>query len=374
MKKIGVLTSSRADYGIYYPLLYDLRDHPEFDLKIIAFGTHLSPYHGFTVNQIEEDGFKVEFKINSLLLNDDENSLATGAALTALKFSDFWNINRDEFDLVFCLGDRFEMFGAVSSGIPYGVNFAHIHAGETTLGAIDNVYRHAITLASRMYFTSTEMYRKRVKAIIGSDKGIVLSGALALDNIGKVVLYTPVQFKDIYKIDLNTPAILMTVHPETVSPKNNYKHLNVLEEFIKYVITKAQIVITMPNADTMGSLFRELYQKLENQYPDRIKIIENFGTKGYFTCLKHCKMVVGNSSSGIIEAASFGKYVINIGDRQKGRFTGDNVKHVPFNIEKMKKAFGDFWQSDQYDGLNPYYHGGATKKILFELKKYFNFT
>ncbi|MCC5943282.1 MAG: UDP-N-acetylglucosamine 2-epimerase (hydrolyzing) [Balneolaceae bacterium] len=374
MKNIGVLTSSRADYGIYYPLLCELRDHPEFELKIIAFGTHLSPYHGFTVNQIEDDGFRVEYKINSLLLNDDENSLATGAALTALKFSDFWNINRDEFDIVFCLGDRFEMFGAVSSGIPYGVNFAHIHAGETTLGAIDNVYRHAITLASNMYFTSTEMYSKRVKAITGSDKGIVLSGALALDNIEKVNLYTPDQFKDTYNIDLNTPVILMTVHPETVLPENNYKHLEVLEKFIEYGINQARIVITMPNADTMGSLYRELYQKLENQYPKRIKIIENFGTKGYFTCLKHCKMVVGNSSSGIIEAASFGKYVINIGDRQKGRFTEANVKHVPFKLEEIKKAFGDIWQSDHYDGFNPYYHGGAANKILIELKKYFNIT
>ncbi len=372
MKKIAILTSSRADYGIYYPLLCALQEHPGFTPEIIAFGSHLSPYHGFTIKEIEANGFEVKHIINSLLLNDDENSVATATALTALKFSEFWKDHSDVYDLVFCLGDRYEMFGAVTAGIPFGILFAHIHSGETTLGAIDNIYRHAITLSSEMFFTSTKKYSDRVKELVGSDDGIVLCGALALDNLEIIDLYTISQFKEIWNINLGIPTVLMTIHPETVSSEKNRMHAQVLGQFLEYAVSRAQIVITMPNADTLGSVYRLLFKKIEDNFPSKIKLIENFGTRSYFSCLQHSKMVVGNSSSGIIEAASFGKYVLNIGDRQKGRTAGENVMNSPYDADKLQKAFDLLWQSENFKGTNPYYHGGAVKKIIRKLENYFN--
>src|SRR5690606_5753673 len=144
--RVAVLTSSRADFGIYLPLLNRLKEDPFFQLEIIAFGTHLSKFHGYTLDQIKESGFTTIHEISSLLTNDDEVSIATSFGLTVLKFADFWD--KHSYDWVLCLGDRFEMAAAVQAGIPFGVRFAHLHGGETTLGAIDNIYRHQTSLAS----------------------------------------------------------------------------------------------------------------------------------------------------------------------------------------------------------------------------------
>src|SRR6187402_1429695 len=168
--KIGVLTSSRADYGIYLPLLRKMKNDPSFGLEIIAFGTHASKFHGYTVNEILDSSFGKVHIISALISNDDEQSIATSYGLTALKFADFWA--QQQYDWVFCLGDRFEMSAAVQAGIPFGVKFAHIHGGETTLGAIDNIYRHQITLASALHFTSTDIFKNKVIDLIGSSENV----------------------------------------------------------------------------------------------------------------------------------------------------------------------------------------------------------
>ena len=152
MKTIGILTSSRADYGIYLPLLNILKGYSDFNLKLIVFGTHLSPFHGYSINQIQKDGFKVDYTIESILVGDTSNAISTAMALTSFKFADFWKERKNEFDLVFCLGDRYEMFAAVIAGVPYNIKFAHLHGGEKTLGSIDNIFRHAITLSSKYHF------------------------------------------------------------------------------------------------------------------------------------------------------------------------------------------------------------------------------
>ena len=173
--KIGILTSSRADYGIYLPLLQKLKLDSFFDLEIIAFGTHLSKFHGYTLDQIENDGYSKIHKISSLISNDDEQSIATSYGLTVLKFAYFWANN--QFDMVFCLGDRFEMSAAVQAGIPFGVKFSHIHGGETTLGAIDNIYRHQISLASQFHFTSSDIYSDKIAHLKGNIKNVYTVGA-----------------------------------------------------------------------------------------------------------------------------------------------------------------------------------------------------
>lgn len=370
--RIGVLTSSRADYGIYRPLLRALKADPFFDLSIIAFGTHLSAYHGRSVNNILEDGFEVNYTVNSMLLTDDENSVATAVALTAMKFAEFWKNHSSDFDLVICLGDRYEVFAAVISGIPFQIPFAHIHGGETTLGAIDNIYRHSITLSSVLHFTATEAYAQRVKAVLGHDRGVWVCGALGLDNIREVRLFSIAEFREKWGIDLTVPSILITVHPETVKAEQNKRFVQEIEIVLAELVQRYQLIITMPNADTLGSLWRGLFQQMAQRYPERAFAVENFGTAGYFSAMKHCLFLMGNSSSGIIEAASLGKYVIDLGDRQKGRMAGDNVIHVPFHADEILETVKRIETRGDFTGENPYYKGGAVTIILNALKSYFH--
>lgn len=367
--RIGILTSSRADYGIYKPLLNALKVDPAFEVNIIAFGTHLSPFHGYTINNIVADGYEVKYKVNSLLVNDDKNAISTAFALTSLKFADFWDQHALDFDLVFCLGDRYEMFGAVAAGIPYQIKFAHLHGGETTLGAIDNVYRHAITLASTLHFVSQDDFATRVSEIKGDSDNIYVTGALSLDNLKDIQFLTKDEFKQKWHMDLNIPTVLVTVHPETVAPELNNQHLHETLEALRFIAKEYQVVITMPNADTNGNVFREGFIALKSELGSKLQLIENFGTQSYFTCMLYAKFLMGNTSSGIIEAASFNKYVLNLGDRQKGRAAGTNVIHVPFVASKISEAFNHVKLLGDYQDTNPYFKNGAAQNIIAVIKK-----
>ncbi len=367
MKRIGILTSSRADFGIYLPLLKALKENANFQTRIIAFGTHLSAFHGYTLTQIEEAGFTAEYKIESMLLTDSSSAIATSMGLTLIKFADFWQEHAAEFDLVFCLGDRYEMFSAVTAGIPFQVQFAHLHGGETTLGAIDNVFRHGITLASRYHFVSTPTYATRVEQIINGNKNIFYVGALGLDNLIDFDGLTIQQFDEKWGIDLSRKTILVTYHPETVAYQDNAANT---QEFIKAIekLADYQVLITMPNADTAGSSIRKMItERWSNS--DRFFLIENLGAVSYFTAMKHCAFLLGNTSSGIIEAASFGKFVINIGDRQKGRASGDNVIHVPINADAILNAVHSIKGKGHTDTSNIYYNNGAAAKIIEALEQ-----
>jgi GDP/UDP-N,N'-diacetylbacillosamine 2-epimerase (hydrolysing) len=335
-------------------------------VKIIAFGTHLSLFHGYTIKQIEEAGFDVAYKIESMLLTDSPASISTSIGLTAIKFSDFWMNHKNDFDLVFCLGDRYEMFGAVMAGVPFQIKFAHLHGGETTLGAIDNVYRHSITLASKYHFVSTLAYAHRVSRIIDSDSNIFHVGALSLDNLFDLKLLSIEQFKQKWGIDISKKTILVTFNPETVDYNNNEKHIN---ELVKTVnsLTSYQILITMPNADTAGNYVRQVLIQAYSKV-DHVFLVENLGSLSYFTAMKYCSFLLGNTSSGIIEAASLKKYVINIGDRQKGRLSGDNVINVPIDKDSIVNAVGKIENEDLLINENIYYNGGASEKIIDILK------
>lgn len=365
--KVGVLTSSRADYGIYLPLLKKLKADTLFDLKIIAFGTHLSPFHGETIKQIESDGFEVAYKVESMLINDSPEAIATAVGLTTIKFADFWQKNKTEFDLVFCLGDRYEMFAAVTAGIPFNITFAHLHGGETTLGAIDNVYRHAITLASKYHFVSTHPYAKRVASITDNDQQITTVGALSLDNLTSLDMLSIDEFKEKWGIDLSKPTILCTFHPETVSYLANEKYANELVKIIREITENYQVLVTMPNADTSGNIIRNaLKANFSNEA--QVFLIENLGSKSYFTAMKYCSFLLGNTSSGIIEAASFGKYVINLGDRQKGRAAGSNVIHTQITSDAILNSIKQIEARHVLSDENIYWNGGAASKIIEKLK------
>lgn len=368
MKRIAILTSSRADYGIYLPLLKVMKDDPFFELRIIAFGTHLSPFHGYTFNQIIDDGFEVFFQIESMLAGDSPNAISTAMALTSLKFADFWKDHQNDFDLVFCLGDRYEMFAAVSAGIPFNIQFAHIHGGEKTLGAIDNAFRHAISLSSKYHFVSCADHGKRVAELLESESNIFNVGALALDNLATLTLFEINEFFENYGIDLNIQTILVTVHPETICPEENKVYIEELAASIME-LKNYQVIITLPNADTIGNIVRTRLLQLPLESGNRVKCFENLGTRGYFSAMKNCAFLLGNTSSGIIEAASFNKWVINIGDRQKGRHQSGNVLNTPFDHKSILELVQQIEQSPFFAGENIYFKGNVAQKICSILKE-----
>jgi GDP/UDP-N,N'-diacetylbacillosamine 2-epimerase (hydrolysing) len=368
MIRIGVLTSSRADYGIYIPLLKALQTDERFDLELIVFGTHLSKFHGYTVSHLKEDGFKIGAEIESLLIGDTPNAIATSFSLTSQKFSDFWNQSSTNYDVVFSLGDRFEMAAAVLAGLSYGIHFAHLHGGEMTLGAIDNTYRHSISLASKYHFVSAQPYADRLKALLDDNyEHIHCVGSLSLENLENLILLNLVEFRNKWNIDLSIDTILVTVHPETVAVEKNEAYCGEITKALEALADTYQIVITMPNADTSGIIFRNAFNELANRKTG-IKIIENFGTQSYFTCMKYAKLLIGNTSSGIVEAASFDKYVLNIGDRQKGRLCSENVIHLPFDNISIVELAGNY-ANKLYHGINVYYQKNPSTKIVDVLKR-----
>ena len=366
--RIGVLTSSRADYGIYLPLLLKLKADPYFELEIIAFGTHLSKFHGFTITEIEQNEYNTVHKISSLLSNDDEQSIATSYGLTAVKFADFWQSNK--YDLVFCLGDRFEMSAAVQAGIPFGIKFAHIHGGETTLGAIDNVYRHQITLASILHFTACDRFREKVILLTEISKNVHTVGSLSLDGIED---FKPI-VKKLFYSKFNIPDrdfALITFHPETIDPNFNLTAAVEMRNALAVLTKKLFLVITMPNADTMGSIYRKEIESLNKEFPKQVLCIENFGKVNYFNAMYYAKILIGNTSSGILEAASFGKYVVNIGDRQKGRAQSNNVINSPFAKKEIVVTSQKALAKGNYNGINVYYRHNSVGLIINHIKKFY---
>jgi GDP/UDP-N,N'-diacetylbacillosamine 2-epimerase (hydrolysing) len=365
--KIGVLTSSRADYGIYVPLLRKLKTDDYFQLEIIAFGTHLSKTHGFTLSHIEADGYDTIHEISSLEDDDTQKGIARSYGNTVLKFSEFWQNNA--FDLVFCLGDRFEMSAAVQASIPFGVKLAHIHGGETTLGAIDNIYRHQITLASQLHFVSTGDYKRKVEALTGTSENIYDVGALSLDNIASFQPIDKLTFLETFNIK-NEDFALVTFHPETVAVESNLSYAKYMRDALTALSEKLNIVITMPNADTLGSVYRAQLQQLKAQFPNNIVLIENFGKTNYFSAMHYAKLMIGNTSSGIIEAASFGKYVINVGARQKGRAHGENVFDVDFDPERIVEKTNEAIMLPNFEGDNVYYKADTANSIIKIVQQY----
>jgi GDP/UDP-N,N'-diacetylbacillosamine 2-epimerase (hydrolysing) len=363
--KIGVLTSSRADYGIYLPLLNKIKKDNFFELEIIAFGTHLSRSHGYTLKDIEKDSYNCIHTISSLISNDSEESIASSYGLTVLKFSDFWQIHK--YDLVFCLGDRFEMSAAIQAGIPFGVKFAHLHGGETTLGAIDNIYRHQISLASTLHFTATDIFTEKVSNLIDSSKNVFTTGSLSLNDIKSFI---PLEKQTFFK-KFGIPKedfILVTFHPETMSSQDNFQYAEEMKKAIKKIAENRFIVITMPNADTQGSIYREAIEKLKLEIPDRVLLIENFGKINYFSAIYHSSLLLGNTSSGILEAASFGKYVVNVGDRQKGRAQSNNIINCEFKEKAIVSSVNKAIEENVYTGENIYFKLDAADNIIKIIK------
>ena len=364
---IGILTSSRADYGIYKPLLKKLSEDKRINLKIIVFGMHLRKKYGKTINDIKKDNFGEIYSIKGMLDKDSPSDIGAAYGQLIKNFSKFWCNNK--FDYVIALGDRFEMSAAVQSGISFEIKFIHLHGGETTLGSVDNIYRHQITLASKIHFVATDHYLKKVATITGSKDNIYNHGALSLDGINEMKL--PDWSQVCQKFDIPyKDYILVTFHPETVALDKNKDYSKVVFESLKKISEDTNVVITMPNADSAGDLYRRSMIKLSKLFPNKISIIENFGRANYFSAMRHASMMIGNTSSGILESASFKKYVINVGDRQKGRLRNKNVFDVPFSKNKIVQKYNSIKKLPEYSGKNIFLKKNTAEKIIETIKNY----
>jgi len=365
--KIGILTSSRADFGIYYPLVKKLWNDKFFKVEIIAFGAHLKKEFGNTADEIIKLGFDIKHKVETITKNKTEIEIAQNIGDTILKFSKFWNENK--FDLVFALGDRYEMFGAVTAASPFNITFAHIHAGETTLGAIDNSYRHSISLMSKYLFVTTAIYKKRAIEIIKRSKDVFNVGALSIDNLVNQELYSIEEFYKVFKIDLTKQSILITFHPETIATEKNKEFIEILIQALSILKDRYQLIITMPNADTRADIIRTNFTQF-GRNTENVQIVESFGMKGYLTCLKNVKLLIGNTSSGFVEAAYFPKWVINIGNRQDGRIITPNIYSIPVNKDQILEAVKQIENKiEMPNNCNVYGIGKASIKIIKILKK-----
>ena len=360
---LGILTSSRADYGIYRPLLKHLIKDHNIHFSIIAFGPHLSEFYGLTKREILEDGFVINYEIETLHEIDDSSvAISKNLGETAISFSKFWLENSTTFDLVLCLGDRYEMLSAVLSSIPFNVKIAHIHGGEVTLGSIDNKFRNALTQFSDYHFTATEANTRKVEDMVGNEKKVFKVGAMGIDNVLQIPLFSKSEFYEKFGIALNSP-ILTTIHPETEDLENNVTNTNIFIDAMLQI--NDQLIITLPNSDTMGLKIRDLLLNRLSSRNDTY-LVESFGTRGYFTCMHYSSFLLGNTSSGIIEAASYNKFVINLGNRQLGRERSNNVIDCPFDLEAIidivQKTRGK-----EYFGSNIYGDGQASSRIYHKL-------
>ena len=365
--KVGVLTSSRADYSIYFPLLKKMNADPFFEMEVLAFGTHLMEKFGRTVENIYKDGFKIVEIADTMSKGDSPADISNAMSKTINAFSSCFEKN--DYHLIIAIGDRYEMFAAVAASVPFIIPVAHIAGGETTLGAIDNGFRHSITSFSSIHFASTNVYRDRIREITGVDRHIYNVGSLSIDNLKKLKLLDVHEFNDQFSINMTSPTILFTFHPETVDYKKNKPYIkeiiNAIEKLPGY-----QLLITMPNADTMGLMIRE---ELESYAANRKRVymVETLGTLGYLSAMKHCSFMLGNTSSGFTEAAFFPKWVINLGDRQKGRIITPNIVQTPIRGEVILKSIHQIENTEVPENCNIYGDGDTADRIVLILKSIF---
>jgi len=361
--KIGVLTSSRADIGIYEPILHYWKKL-NLDFELIVFGPNIVEHEDKYRLYIENSGFKICEFIPLKMNGDGPMDVSRNFGETVSIFSEFWRTKH--FDWVLSLGDRSEMAAAVVSTVPFGINVAHLHAGECTEGSIDEIYRHQITLVSKLQFVSHSINAKRVSQLLNGHSNVFIVGAIGINTIKSEKFTSLEVLKMRWGINFTRPFLLMTIHPETRNNKVNKNNAFELDKAIKIILKKYDILATGTNLDLGNKVFKNLISKNNSEYSS-FQLIENLGRKDYFSFLNSCSLVIGNSSSGIIESASFQKYNINIGARQRGRLSSKNTIHVNFNCEEIVNAVEKFINK-KYQGKNIYFKPEGlellTQKLL----------
>jgi UDP-hydrolysing UDP-N-acetyl-D-glucosamine 2-epimerase len=365
-RKICVVTGTRADYGLLYPLMKRIRDDQEFDLRVVATGMHLSPEFGLTYREIEKDGFSIDSKVEMLLSSDTRLGIAKSMGLGVIGFADVFDQMRP--DLVFLLGDRFEILAAAQALLIARIPIAHIAGGDSTEGAFDEAIRHSVTKMSHLHFVTNHLAEVRVKQL-GEDPDFVFNvGSPGIDCIKRMKFLTRKALEDDLGFTFLSRNLLVTFHPETLSRETPSNQLNELLQAIDRLGRKVGVIMTKPNADPDGRALIRLIVDFVKKRP-HMKAFTSLGQTKYLSVMKQVDAVVGNSSSGLYEAPSFHVPTVNIGDRQKGRLKASSVIDCPANSEAIFRATQKAFQMDCSKVVNPYGDGTASEQIMVVLKK-----
>ena len=373
MKKICVITGSRAEYGIMSRLMQLLKEDAFFQLQIIATNMHLSVEHGETYKEIETDGFIIDKKVPILSASDTTNAIAKSVGTGIMGFADAYEELQP--DIIMVLGDRYEILAAVSAALFYKIPVIHLHGGEITEGAYDDAIRHAVTKMSHLHFTSTEEYRMRVIQMGENPETVYNVGALGCDNIKQIPLMDKEELEKSLNFSLNRNTVLITFHPVTM--ENNTAEtqfselLSALDSF-----KDLRMIFTMPNSDTNSMVIMELIKNYVAKNSDKAIWLTSLGVKRYLSTLQYIGAVIGNSSSGILEVPSFHIPTLNIGDRQKGRIAAKSVINCLPAKDDIKKKLTIITKTGYNDSLkdiiNPYDKPNTAHEIIRIIKDNLN--
>jgi GDP/UDP-N,N'-diacetylbacillosamine 2-epimerase (hydrolysing) len=370
MRKICVITGTRAEYGLLRWVMQGIKDAPELVLQIIATGMHLSPEFGLTYKAIEQDGFQIDRKVETLTSSDTPIGIAKSMGLGIIGFADV--LYELKPDLILVLGDRFEIFVAVSAALVARIPVAHLHGGETTEGSFDEALRHSITKMSHLHFVAAETYRQRVIQLGEQPERVFLVGGLGVDNIKRMQLLDRAALEASLNFKLGRKNLLITFHPVTLETATAVDQMAELLAALAN-LNDTKLFFTLPNADTDGRALIKMVEQFVAEHPHSISY-SSLGQLRYLSLIAQVDGVVGNSSSGLAEVPSFKKATINIGDRQRGRLQVESIINCEPNRESIAAAlellYSKVFQAGLSQVRNPYGEGGASEKIVSVLKSH----
>lgn len=372
-KKIWVITGSRAEYGLLKPLIKKIIKDGRFKLEIIVTGQHLTSQYGLTFREIQKDGFKVSKKVTMLSVGDSQCSITQSVAAGVSKFGKIFF--KDRPNLLIILGDRFEIFAVAISAFIFKIPIAHLHGGELTYASMDDAFRHAITKMSMLHFVSTSEYKRRVVQLGENPQRVFNVGAIGIDNIKNTKLLSYFELQSQLKFKFGKINLLVTFHPATIEDHTAVFQFNELLSALDN-FRDVKIIFTKPNADVESLAISKMIDYYVKQNRLRVKAFTSLGTLKYLSLIKNVDVIIGNSSSGIIEVPSFGKPTVNIGYRQKGRIMAKSVinslprtKQISNAIKKaLSPEFTKFCKTVN----NPYNKGNTAEKIYRVIKNNIN--
>ena len=368
-RKICVVTGTRAEYGLLRWVMEGIRNSPKLELQVIATGMHLSPEFGLTFNEIEKDGFRINRKVEMLLSSDTPVGVTKSMGIGMIGFTDAFNELKP--DLLLVLGDRYEIFTAVSAALVARIPAAHLHGGETTEGAFDEAFRHSITKMSHLHFVAAEEYRKRVIQLGEHPERVFLVGGLGIDNINKLNLLEKDELEKSLDFKLGKKNLMITFHPVTLEKNSSAQQMKELLEALAN-LNETKLIFTMPNSDTDSRIIIQMIEEFVVKHL-HARAFTSLGQLRYLSCIKYVDGVVGNSSSGLAEVPTFKKGTINIGDRQKGRLKGESVIDCEPNKKAIRNAIQKLYSLEFQAKLktvkSPYGTGGASEAIVKTLER-----
>ena len=369
-RKICIITGTRAEYGLLRLVMQGIKDDSGLTLQIIATGMHLSPEFGLTYREIEHDGFQIDRKVEMLTSSDTPVGIAKSMGLGLIGFADA--LNEMSPDLIVVLGDRFEIFSAVSAALVARIPVAHLHGGELTEGAFDDAFRHSITKMSHLHFVAAEQYRQRVIQLGEHPDRVFMVGGLGIDAIKSINLLNREELEDSLDFKLGSKNLLITFHPVTLETATACEQMVELLSALDQ-LQDTQLIFTMPNADTDSRVLIKMVEQFVAQHSNA-RAYTSLGQLRYLSCISYIDGVVGNSSSGLAEVPSFKKGTINIGDRQRGRLQAASMINCEPSRRRIAAALEQLYSADFQQSLskvtNPYGEGGASEKVVETLKIY----